>query len=269
MFSHQILVDLTTSLRRGNGESPKITSVETKFGQSMVIIEDNEELRVYLDGDIQFSSVDERRYHEALARPALVDKPREILILGGGDGLAAREALAMETTERVILIDPDIDVVKAARTNEAWNKLNEGAFTTARMNHIPMGAREFLELGGERYDAAIIDLPDPNSDELRKLYTKEFYALLKNALKPTARFTVQCSSPLWGNYWQNVRAIREGGWDVVQYWTPLPVLGDWGFALCGTDVEMRVPPSQGCTWFSREMAQAATCFPPMFNPKTT
>jgi spermidine synthase len=75
-------------------EEPVLYAESTPF-QRIVLTRSGDDIKLFLNGNLQFSSRDEYRYHEALVHPALgrVANPQEVLILGGGDGLAAREVL--------------------------------------------------------------------------------------------------------------------------------------------------------------------------------
>ena len=71
-----------------------IFAKDTRY-QRIVLTEWKDDLRLFLNSHLQFSSRDEYRYHEALVHPGLASLPqaRRVLVLGGGDGLAIREIL--------------------------------------------------------------------------------------------------------------------------------------------------------------------------------
>ncbi|GKT32105.1 polyamine aminopropyltransferase, partial [Aduncisulcus paluster] len=149
-----------------------IYSEQTQY-QKIVVTQHKDDLRLYLDGNIQFSSLDEHRYHEALVHPAMNMAPQRehILILGGGDGLAARELLKYDTVKDITIVDLDPGVTELAKENLLIRRLNEDALLNERVEIRNEDAFRYLETSESKYDVIIIDLPDPNNEALNKLYT--------------------------------------------------------------------------------------------------
>src|SRR5262249_37306161 len=85
-----------------------ILARDTRY-QRIVLTRWKDDIRLFLNAHLQFSSRDEYRYHEALVHPGLsaVLGARRVLVLGGGDGLAVREILKYPAVERVTLVDID------------------------------------------------------------------------------------------------------------------------------------------------------------------
>jgi spermidine synthase len=85
----------------------------------------------------------------------------------------------------------------------------------------------------DRFDAVIVDLPDPDTPVLGRLYSTEFYALVAHALAPGGLMVVQAGSPFSTPtaYWRTVSTIRAAGYAVTPYHVHVPTFGDWGFAL--------------------------------------
>jgi len=113
-------------------------------------------------------------------------------------------------------------------------ELNKHSFSDPRVQVVNQDAMIWLEEQSGRYDAAIIDFPDPNTFALGKLYTTRFYRLLKGRLNPAGAIAVQCTSPLFArsSYWCIVRTIESAGFEVKPYQTTVPSFqGVWGFAL--------------------------------------
>ena len=77
--------------------------------QRIVLTRSKQELRLFLNGNLQFSTADEYRYHEALVHPVMSALPdaKRVLVLGGGDGLAIREILRYPGVEEIVLVDLD------------------------------------------------------------------------------------------------------------------------------------------------------------------
>jgi len=203
--------------------------------QRIVITRGRAGFQLFLNGNLQFSSTDEYRYHEALVHPgmAVAGQRRRVLVLGGGDGLALREVLRHTDVEHVTLVDLDADMTMLSKRFIPLADLNKHSFDDPRVQVVNRDAMIWLEEGTDLFDAAIVDFPDPNTFALGKLYTTRFYKLLKARLMPTAAVTIQCTSPLFArtSYWCIVRTIESAGFHVRPYQTSVPSFGIWGFAL--------------------------------------
>ena len=212
--------------------------------QRIVITKGRAGFQLFLNGNLQFSSTDEYRYHEALVHPAMAvaGQPRRVLVLGGGDGLALREILRHPSVEQITLVDLDPDMTLLSRRFLPLADLNRHSFDDPRVNVINRDAMIWLEEATDVFDAAIVDFPDPNTFALGKLYTSRFYRLLKARLAPTAAVSIQCTSPLFArtSYWCIVRTIESAGFLVRPYQASVPSFGIWGFALASIN-EFEIP----------------------------
>jgi spermidine synthase len=193
------------------------------------------DLRMYLNGQLQFSSLDERIYHEALVHPALTlaSSKKHILILGGGDGLALREVLRYSDVWRITLVDVDPLVVDAAKYVPNLVKLNEHSLHNSRVTVLQQDAAAFLASNHFPYDVIMVDLPDPTTKILSDLYTIEFYSLLGHSLADDGIFVCQAHSleltPIV--YWSIGKTIESAGFQTLSYHTLVPSFGDWGFHI--------------------------------------
>jgi spermidine synthase len=207
---------------------------QTKY-QRMVVTKHRDDLRLFLDGNVQFSSQDEYRYHESLIHPAmtLATNHKNILILGGGDGLAAREILKYEDVEKITLVDLDKEVVDYCKTNPLIKSLNNKSLENEKLNVINQDAYKFLENTNEKYDVVIVDLPDPNNESLNKLYTNLFYRLIYRKLEDGGMIAVQSTSPYYASeaYWCIRKTVESEGFYTSGYHLFVPSFGDWGFTL--------------------------------------
>ena len=212
--------------------------------QRIVITKGRAGFQLFLNGNLQFSSTDEYRYHEALVHPAMAvaGQPRRVLVLGGGDGLALREILRHPSVEQVTLVDLDPDMTVLSRRFLPLADLNRHSFDDPRVHVINRDAMIWLEEATDVFDAAIVDFPDPNTFALGKLYTSRFYRLLKARLAPTAAVSIQCTSPLFAraSFWCIVRTVESAGFHVRPYQTSVPSFGIWGFALASMN-EFEIP----------------------------
>ncbi|WP_326780934.1 polyamine aminopropyltransferase [Streptomyces longwoodensis] len=176
-------------------------------------------LGLYLDGRLRVGA-DERRYHEALVRPALAGPHARVLVLGGGDGLAAREVLALPGVRRVDLVEPDPEVVRLARTDPGLARLNAHAYGDPRLHVTVDGAFHRLRATPPgRYDVVVADLPDPGITDSTKLYSQEFYGLVRRALAPHGRLVVH-AGPVAGRpraFWTVEATVRAAGLHTAPY----------------------------------------------------
>lgn len=210
-------------------------------------------LDLFLDGRLRVSGRDEHRYHEALVHPAMHGEHARVLILGGGDGLAAREVLRHPDVHRVDVVELDAGVVRLAREDPALSALNGHAYDDRRVQVTTGDAFNWLR-GAPRgvYDVVIADLPDPGITASTKLYSQEFYGLVRRALAPGGRVVVH-AGPVSSRpraFWTVDRTIRAAGLRTVPYCVggrdsgfaagPDRTTGasraprDWGFVLAST-----------------------------------
>ncbi|GAA3725365.1 polyamine aminopropyltransferase [Salinactinospora qingdaonensis] len=234
--------------------------------QEIVLTRDGPDTRLFLNGDLQFSSLDEYRYHEALVHPAMRGEHDDVLILGGGDGLAVREIVGYEDVEHVTLVDLDPTVVELSRNHPDIAELNEHAFEDERVDVIPTDAFNWLRDNREKFDVIISDMPDPDNVATAKLYSVEFYTLAKRALAEGGRLVVQGGSPYFAAkaYWSVGESLQEAGFETTPYNVDVPSFGNWGFFLAqsGTSPKLALPADHPVTRFlDAATLRAAKVFP--------
>ncbi|MBV8760731.1 MAG: polyamine aminopropyltransferase [Deltaproteobacteria bacterium] len=213
-----------------------VVFTETTPYQRIVVTHGRAGFQLFLNGNLQFSSSDEYRYHEALVHPVMMATdapPKRILILGGGDGLALREVLAHSSVEQVTLVDLDPAMTSLAKKFPALGELNRHSFQDHRVTVINDDAMVWLDEHPGRWDVIIVDFPDPNTFALGKLYTKLFYKRVAARLSPGGAAVVQATSPLFArkSYWCIVETMRAAGLSVQPYQVTVPSFGVWGYAL--------------------------------------
>jgi spermidine synthase len=223
--------------------------------QRVVVTESPKSTKLFLNGNLQFSSDDEYRYHEALVHPAMArfpGEPRRILVLGGGDGLAVRELLKYDSVEHVDLVDLDAAITDFFRDHPLGRRLNQGALADRRVAIHNADAFLWLEETQEpAYDVVIVDFPDPSNYGVGKLYTDAFYLRLRERLSVHGVGVVQATSPGFARktFWAIVTTIESVGFQTRPYHVYVPSFGDWGFVLVGepqmaAPSSLRVDPSQ-------------------------
>ncbi|MDQ3711825.1 MAG: polyamine aminopropyltransferase [Acidobacteriota bacterium] len=237
LFIAFIKADKLTSLAEDSLFTDNIIYAKSSSYQRIVVTKGKTGYALFLNGNLQFNSFDEYRYHEALVHPAMLasdETPKRVLVLGGGDGLAVREILKYPSVELVTLVDLDPMMTELSKNLPALAELNNHALEDSRVSIVNADAYVWLDSNQiEPFDVAVVDFPDPNNFALGKLYTTRFYNLLKSKLKPNAAIVIQCTSPLIArnSYWCIIKTLEAAGFFVKPYQTTVPSFGIWGYAL--------------------------------------
>ena len=222
---------------------PVIFSRASRY-QRIVVTNAQGEMRLFLDGELQFSSLDEYRYHEALVHPGLaaVASPQQVLVLGGGDGMAVREILKDSRVQQVTLVDLDPAMTEIFTEHEAFAALNQYALRSPRVKVVNADAFVWLEDDTRRYDFIVVDFPDPSNYSLGKLYTTTFYAHLAAHLADDGVAAIQSSSPLLARraFWCVVETVRTAGLAATPYHVAIPSFGEWGYVIASHE-PFRIP----------------------------
>lgn len=239
--------------------------VEQTAYQKIVVTKHKDDMRLYIDGNCQFSSADEYRYHEGLVHiPMAYAKERgHILILGGGDGLAVRELLKYDEVQDITLIDLDPGMTTLCSQDKQILALNEGSLLDERVTIRNMDAYEYLETCEACYDVIIVDLPDPNNEALAKLYTNVFYRMCGNHLTDTGILNVQSTSPYYAAkaFWCVEKTLESEGFQVAPFHLQVPAFGDWGFNMASkSDLEQQHAFPEDTRFLTPESADAVFCF---------
>ncbi|AKH76004.1 polyamine aminopropyltransferase [Leptospira interrogans] len=213
-----------------------ILSKQTQY-QRIIVTRWKNEIRLFLNGHLQFSSRDEYRYHETLVHPALLahPAPKKVLVLGGGDGLAVREILKHKNVESVTLVDLDSAITNLFSEHGILKELNEESLKNSKVTVINTDAFLWLEESDQTFDVVLIDFPDPSNFSLGKLYTTAFFHTLKRRMNETSVLEIQSTSPLFArsSYWCIERTIASLGFYTLPLHVYVPSFGEWGFVLAG------------------------------------
>ncbi|WP_423785235.1 polyamine aminopropyltransferase [Gordonia otitidis] len=266
--------------RQAMYRDPIVAAERTQY-QDIVITErrvgSGRDTRLYLNGDLQFASSDEYRYHEALVHPAMADaaalntgaagerSPLSVLILGGGDGLALREVLRYPDA-RPTLVELDPEMIRLARTDARLADLNRGSMNDPRAHVVTADAFTWLRHQHDRFDVIIVDMPAADESATAKLYSTEFYSLVRAHSAPGGRIVVQAGSPYFApkSYWCIGSTLRSAGLLVTPYHVDVPSFGDWGFFLAaseGVPPRLHVTPPGPMRFLSEPELTAAAVFP--------
>jgi spermidine synthase len=191
--------------------------------------------RLFIDGDLQFDTRDERLYHEMLALPALclarpmvAEDGLRVLICGGGDGLALRECLRFSRVTSVDLVDYDPAIVEMGKVEFAAQ--NDRAFHDERARVHIMDAWEFLQ-GGDLYDVIILDFTVPRKPDEVRIFTREWYERVASCLAPDGVLAINGVSPQLTTeaFWCLNKTVKAAGLSVLPYRCCIPSFRDQGY----------------------------------------
>lgn len=251
----------------------KIVYAEQSKYQKIVITEWKNEHWLYLNGNLQFCTLDEKMYHEVLVHPIvkLHAKPQRILVLGGGDGCAVREILKYKNVEKIDLVDLDPIMTDLGKNHPILIEANLGSLNSKKVTIHNKDAYIFLEQNTtDFYDIIIADLPDPRNIELGRLYSKEFYTLCYRKLRPNGFIITQAGSPYFATkaYECINKTIESAGFTTAKLHNQIISMGEWGWIL-GT--KKKLEPGilkkrlkslefENTNWLNNEAMQLITSF---------
>ena len=208
---------------------------ETSAYQRVVVTSSKQGVRLFLNGNLQFHSRDEYRYHEALVHPAMAahGAPRNVLVLGGGDGMAVREVLKYPSVESVTLVELDPHMTQLFSTQPLLRQLNADSLLSPKLHIVNADAFAWLEQNPGSFDVIVVDFPDPTNFSIGKLYTSSFYRLIDQHLNASGYAVVQTTSPLIArkSFWTVATTIEAAGLTTTPYHAHVPSFGEWGFML--------------------------------------
>jgi spermidine synthase len=243
---------------------------DTRY-QHLVLTRFKDDLRLFLNSHLQFSSRDEYRYHEALIHPGLaaIPAPRRVLVLGGGDGLAVREILKYPQIESITLVDLDPEMTKLFSFHTLLTALNKNSLTSPRVHVINADAFPWVDSNADSFDFIVIDFPDPTNYSLGKLYTTAFYRAVVRHLSAQGMLVVQSTSPMFArdSFWCIAETIKHVGLKTYPYHVYVPSFGEWGFVLASA--HDYTPPTSlptGLRFVSVETIPTLFQFPPDMAP---
>lgn len=195
---------------------------------------------LYLNNSVQFSSYDEAMYHEPLVQIPLylAGSRNRILILGGGDGCAAREALKFNDVRSVTLVDIDPAMTRIARENDILTSINDSSLFDTRVKVINRDAFNFLEESKDIFDVIIADFPDPRNSDLSRLYSEEFYIIVRKHLSKDGIFITQAGSPYFAfKAFSSIdTTIKVSGFNTMRVRNHVPTMGEWGFVIASPEL---------------------------------
>jgi spermidine synthase len=231
IFSEKIITQSETNAYWGE----KVIYSKSTSYQRITLTRNKTELRLYLNGNLQFSTRDEYRYHESLVHPAMSKAPAvgRVLILGGGDGLAAREVLRYPDVQEITLVDLDPQMTDLFAHNPLLRAANGGSLTDPKVRVVNQDAFVWLRTNATRYDVVIADFPDPSNYSIGKLYSNALYQTLRQSVTDSALVVIQSTSPYYApkSFWCINQTVLSSFANTWPYHVVVPSFGEWGFVL--------------------------------------
>jgi spermidine synthase len=239
-----------------DGKYRILRRIKTPFQKIAIVKEQNGQVLVYGDGYVMFgTTADDNMWAESMVHiPMAVAKEHQnILMIGGGGGITTREVLRYRGVKAITVVDIDAIMMKLGKTLKPLVKFNKGSLNNPKVKTIIKDGRAFVEKNQQKWDVIIIDIPEPGygAKGLGRLYSREFYRLLKKRLAPGGAITIACSlmSEMPEFCWTIIATLKEAGFHVLPYhYDVMKRYGeDWGFcvatirAISPSDVKIPVP----------------------------
>ncbi|RPJ63487.1 MAG: spermidine synthase, partial [Dehalococcoidia bacterium] len=236
-----LIDELSSDLVQIHGIKRILHETKTRFQEAQIVNTVTFGMCLVLDGKIQSGEKDEFIYHESLVHPAMIAHPcpENVFIAGGGEGATLRDVLLHKTVKKAVMVDIDEEVVDLCR--KYLPTFHSGSFDDKRSELRYEDARKYIADTGDRFDVAIIDLADPvEAGPAQMLYTREFYQLVKDKLRPGGIMVVQSGQSGWMNL-GNFLAINGTLKSIFKYVNPyqayIPSFVDlWGYHTASDDL---------------------------------
>ena len=229
--------NINTNLIQAEKYSEILWESQTKYQEAKIIQGQCFGRSLVLDGKTQSTESDEFIYHESLIHPSLIllKNPKNIFIAGGGEGATAREILKYGSIRNVTMVDIDEEVVSACK--KFLSNHHKGSLDDSRLKLLFGDARHYLEITNEKYDAIVIDVPDPlEAGPAYKLFTAEFYRLVHSRLNESGILVTQAgpTDPTSSNkcFTKVFNTISSEFPMSYPYHSHVPAFGTtWGFVI--------------------------------------
>lgn len=207
--------------------------------QRIALVDYEGQMWIYGNGDVMFSTTeDENKYAEVMVHVpmAAASQRKKVLIIGGGGGVTTREVLRYAEVEDITTVDVDEVMLDFGKNLDGLVKFNKNSLNHPKVRTVMEDGRKFIESAQTKWDVIIIDIPEPTDryPELSRLFSVEFYSLLKERLEEGGTVTVACSTSSWmpEYFWSIQATLKKAGWQVLPYHHfALEDGEDWGFCL--------------------------------------
>ncbi|MBL4716665.1 MAG: spermidine synthase [Bacteroidetes bacterium] len=213
----------------------KIVYVKESKYQKLVITTWLDNYWLYINGNLQLSTIDEFLYHEPMIHPIMQisQEHRDILIIGGGDGFNVKELLKYDQVQNITLVDIDPEMTSLGMIYEPFVQGNDSSLHSNKVTVLNEDGFVYLQNTTNFYDVIIVDLPDAKGVDLNKLYTKEFYDLANLHLKPNGHIITQAGSPYYATRAFECinKTMKHSGFETLKLHNQVLSMGEWGWIL--------------------------------------
>ncbi|KRE48955.1 spermidine synthase [Paenibacillus sp. Soil724D2] len=226
-----------------DGKYRVLRKMKSRFQRIAVVKQANGKVLIYGDGYVMFGTTeDDNMWAESMVHipMAIAKQKQNILMIGGGGGITTREVLRYRDVKAITVVDIDSIMMELGKNLKPLVKFNKGSLRNPKVRTVIQDGRAFVEKNQKKWDVIIIDVPEPsyNSLALGRLYSKEFYSLLKKRLAPGGAITIACSlmSEMPEFVWSIMATLKAAGFYVLPYhFDVMKRYGeDWGFCVAAT-----------------------------------
>jgi spermidine synthase len=228
----------------GSYPSEVVYAAESPRGHRLVVVSAHGTHDLYVDDELRVSTLDAHRYFEALCDPPLAEPRRRVALVGWGEGLAEREILHDPRVESVTLVVPDRAITETARRLAWLAERSKGANAPGRVRMLEREPMRWLAESSERFDAMILDLPDPTTYAAGKRFSRRFFALLRERLADdgVASIAAGSSHAAPETFAGVIETARAAGLAALGYRAAVATAGEAGFVLAAR--RALVPPAR-------------------------
>ena len=252
-------------------EDKVLFEAHTQF-HDLVITQWKDDYWFYIDRLKNFSSIDEYLYSEPMVHSAFEIRgdTKNALVLGGENGCLLREILKYPVRQ-VDIVSYDTLLRNLAIQNQYITKVNQHAYDHQKVHIIHENILDFCKSTQRKYDAVLIDLPDPRSVETNQFYTLEFYNLIRGLLNTDGIMITQAGSPLFATraFYTIQSTLKKAGFNTLPLHNQILTLGEWGWLICSPSISAEAMKQkivacknipQPTKWFNPEAASMITSF---------
>ncbi|WP_219643556.1 spermidine synthase [Cohnella sp. CFH 77786] len=181
-----------------DGKYRVVKRIKTPVQRIAVVETEKGETLIYGDGYVMFGTTkDDELWAESLVHipMAAAANRGSVLLIGGGGGILAREALRYPDVKRITAVDADRIMMNLGKSLKSLVKFNQGALNNPKVTTIVKDGRAMVEGSRQKWDVIVVDVPEPSEDvpQLRRLFSVNFYRLLKERLQPGGAIAVACT----------------------------------------------------------------------------
>jgi len=219
-------------------------SKKSKFQKIQILQSKSWGCVLTLDTTIQTTERDEFIYHEMISHVPLFlhPNPKNVLIIGGGDGGVLREVLKHEI-KKATLVEIDKDVIEVSK--KYLKKIHCNSFYNKKAEVIVGDGIDFVTKYKNAFDIIIIDSTDPVG-AAEDLFSDNFYKDAIAALKTGGILVTQSGAIFaqWGEFSKTLKKMKKFFKYVSPYLTVVPTYPSsfWSFTIASKNLDFEKQP---------------------------